>query len=106
VPVPAIEVLRVRPLQSVHSCPEVGRLRLDEQMDVIAHLAVSQAVPAHAHGHARKRVQVPATIGVIDIDRLLAIAASGDVMDADFVFGARSAGHVSSSPPARIFAPG
>src|SRR4051794_17679436 len=102
---PDIEVLRVAALETMHARAEIRGSRLYQEVDVVAHQAVGETVPPHPAGHAGEGRDVTRTVPVVDVDRLLAIAAGGDVVDADFTLGARSARHDRSSRGSPDLAP-
>ena len=49
-----VEVLGVPAVRRCIPLPRLRLARLYEQMDMVAHQAIGEAVPAHAHRHARE----------------------------------------------------
>ena len=76
-----IELPAVEPVQTLHPGTEVRLGRLDEQMDVVVHQAVREAVPLRPRDGEAKRGQVQPPIIVVAIDQAFGVAASEDVMD-------------------------
>jgi hypothetical protein len=88
-----VHVLGVKTINVVHHVRDIGARRVHHQMKVVAHQAISEALCAKLHESDRENHQEPRSIGVVDEDRLLAIAARHDVIDGAAEYDSISSGH-------------
>ena len=72
-----------------------GSGRLHEQVHVVLHQAVREAPPAVAHDDLLQQQQVGVPIVVVDVDRVLADAASEHMHDGAGELFARLASHTT-----------
>jgi len=80
--VAAVEVSGVEPLEPLHAPVEVGLRRLDEQVEVVPHEAVGQALPRAALDDVADAVEEPDPIARVEEDRQPHDPAVEDVVDA------------------------
>jgi len=80
--VAAVEAPGVEPLEPLHAPVEVGLRRLDEQVEVVPHEAVGQALPRAALDDVADAVEEPDPIARVEEDRQPHDPAVEDVVDA------------------------
>jgi hypothetical protein len=79
--VPPIEPLRVHPIHLPHRTGEIALRRLEEDVVVVAHQTVRVATKAiSSHGRGQDD-QEDRTVRVVPKNRLVIVAARGDVVD-------------------------
>jgi hypothetical protein len=77
----AIELLRIDAVQLSHPARESGRTSLYQQMIVVGHEAVAVTQPVVPLAHLRKNGEERPSIRIVEIDRLAAVSARGDVIE-------------------------
>jgi hypothetical protein len=79
---PFVEALRVDAVKRVHAPPEIRLRRLDQEMHVVRHQAVSKAVPAEVPDDPAQQSQIPPPIVVVEKDQPPLNAARKHMPDA------------------------
>ena len=95
--VPAVGCLRVDAVQLPHPLRQIALEGLCDEMVMIGHEAIGRAAPMKAVGDLFEDVQEDLPITVIVVDRLLPVAARGDVVDGAGKFDSQGSGHAWSS---------
>ncbi len=93
---PAVEGLRVDPVQLPHA-PRQGRFgRLDHQVIMIARQAIGEAQPVGALANVSEDTQEGGSIVFVEIDVLARVGTGGHVLQRACIFQAERAGHEGS----------
>jgi hypothetical protein len=100
-----VEGAGVGAVQIPHSVGEVRQWSLDEQVVVVAHQAVGQALPRELGGRPRQQPLEDAVIGRVAEDPIAVVAACRDVMYSARELAAWRACHGPMRPATRNFAP-
>ena len=95
--VPAVETLRVEPVEAVDRVRHLLTLRLDNEVVVGAHQAPGDDAPSPQLGDLRQEQDESAAVVVVEEDEGAADSARGDVEEAVRELSARSAWHVAST---------
>lgn len=90
---PAVETLRVRPVEVPHQTRKIGHARVQHQVIVIAHLAVGQHLGVEAFHRLRQHVELGDTVCVIPVDRLAPVSPGSHVIDGTWELKPEGAGH-------------
>src|SRR5687768_1274533 len=101
---PAVERPCVSAVKPVHSATEIRRWRLDQQVQMVAHQAVSERPPALSPDHLGEVAEIATAIDVVDEDRLLDGTARPHVVDRAGALGAWNR-HALDRASARFLAP-
>ena len=104
-PVSRVELLSEAAVQPLHAGREVGKRRLDEQMQVIVHQAVREETPLPVRHHAGQHREVRHTVGIVQVDPLPAVATRVHVVDTTRQLNTRLPGHASHSHSRPVLAP-
>jgi hypothetical protein len=93
-----IEALGVDTIQMPHQPREIALPRVQDQVVVIAHLAIRQHLSIEALNRLRQHFKMQAPVFVVTVDGLASIAARCDVIDGAGEFQAEGAGHEETVP--------
>jgi len=80
--VPPVEALRVPAVERAHTSRNVRVRRLDQEMEVVSHQAIGEALPVEPHNRATEPVEEGQAIECIGEDWGAAIAACRHVIEA------------------------
>ena len=81
VSVPAIEALRVDPVELAHALRKVRLGCFDHQVVVVRHQPPRMATPVETAAHLAEHVEPHPAVGLVYEDRLAAVTARRDVVE-------------------------
>lgn len=91
--VTAIKALGVDAVEVAHTLGEVGLRGFHQEMIVVTHQTVGMHPPVKSLSRAGQHVQAALSVSVVRIDRLLAVAPRGDVVERAAEFESQGSGH-------------
>jgi hypothetical protein len=73
--------VRIRAVQSVHPCREIGLRRLEHDVVVVRHEAVGMTLPAEVAHYVAENGKEPILIAICEKDRKLTVPPCGHVVN-------------------------
>lgn len=91
--VTAVKTLSVDAVEVTHALDEVGLRGFHQQVVVITHQTVGMHPPVKSFNRAGQYVQAALPVGIVRIDRLLAVTSRSDVVESAAEFESQGSGH-------------